>query len=37
MKHVVACLSAREVRQSSFHRLGDPVKLVQDCLCEGKA
>ena len=32
MKHVQACLSAREDRQSSFHRCGGPVRLVQACL-----
>ena len=32
MKHVEACLSAREVRESSFHRRGDPVRLVQSSL-----
>ena len=36
MKHVQACLSAREDRESSFHRCGGPVKLVQDCLCASK-
>ena len=35
MKLVEACLSAREVRESSFHRHEDPVRLVQACLCAG--
>ena len=33
VKLVQACLSAREDRESCFHR---PVRLVQDCLCAGK-
>ena len=36
MKHVEACLSARDVRERSFHRCGDPVRLVQACLCAVK-
>ena len=36
MKHVEACLSAREDRESSFHRCGGTVKLVKACLCVGK-
>ena len=36
MKHVEACLSVREVPESNFHRRGDPVRLVQACLCAGK-
>ena len=36
MKHVQACLSAREDRESSFHLCGSPVRLVQACLCAGK-
>ena len=36
MKHVEACLSARDVRENSFHRRGDPVMLVQACLCAVK-
>ena len=32
MNHVLACLSAREDRESSFHRCGGPVRLVQACL-----
>ena len=35
MKHVEACLSAREDRESSFHRCADTVRLVQACLCTG--
>ena len=29
MKHVQACLRAREDRESCFHRCGGPVRLVQ--------
>ena len=36
MKHVQACLRAREYRESSFHHCGGTVSLVQACLCEGK-
>ena len=36
MKHVQACLSAREERESSLHRCGCTVSLVQACLCDGK-
>ena len=36
MKHLQACLSAREDRESSFHRCGGPVRLVQAFLCAGK-
>ena len=36
MKHVQACFSTREDRESSFHHCGSPVKLVQACLCAGK-
>ena len=36
MKQVLACLSAREDRESSFHNCGGPVRLVQACLCVGK-
>ena len=36
MKHVEACLSAREDRESSFHRCAGTVRLVQACLCKGK-
>ena len=37
MKHVNACLIASEDRESSFHRFGGPVRLVQACLCAGNA
>ena len=33
VKHVQASVSARAYRQSSFHRCGGPVRLVQVCLC----
>ena len=36
MKHVLACLSAREDREGIFHRCGGPLRLVQTCLCAGK-
>ena len=36
MKHVEGCLSAREYRESSFHRCGSPVMLVLVCLCAGE-
>ena len=36
MKHVRSCLSARDDRESSFHRCGGPVRLVQACLYAGK-
>ena len=36
MKHVQACLSAREDREGSFNRCVGPVRLVQACLCAGK-
>ena len=36
MKLVLACLSAREDRESSFHHGGGTVRLVQACLCLGK-
>ena len=35
VKHVQAYLSARDDRESSFHRCGGPVRLVQACLCAG--
>ena len=35
MKHVQACLCAKENRESSFHRCCGPVRLVQACFCEG--
>ena len=36
MKHVDACVSARAYRESSFHRFGGPVRLVQGCLWAGE-
>ena len=36
VEHISACLSAREDRESSFHRCRGPVRLVQACLCAGK-
>ena len=36
MKHVEACLSAIEDRESSFDHLRRTVRLVQACLCAGK-
>ena len=36
MKHVEACLSAGEDRESSFHQGGGPVRLVQASLRVGK-
>ena len=36
MKHMRACLSAREDRESSFDHCGGPVRLVEACLCSGK-
>ena len=36
MKHVQACLSAREDRECSIHCCGCPVWLVQAWLCTGK-
>ena len=36
MKHVQACLSAKEDRKSSFHHCGGHVMLVQACLNAGK-
>ena len=35
MKHVQACLSAREDRESSFQRCGGPLRFLQACLCAG--
>ena len=35
MKHVQACLSVRDGRESSFHRCSGRVSLVQACLCGG--
>ena len=37
MKHVQACLSAREDRKSSFHHCGGSVRLMQASLCAGKS
>ena len=37
MKQVQGCLSAREDRESSFHRCGGPVSLLHACLCAEKA
>ena len=34
MKHVQACLSGIEDRESSFYRCG---RFVQSCLCAGNA
>ena len=36
MKHVLACFSAREDGESSFHHCGGPMRLVQAYLCSGK-
>ena len=36
MKHMEACLSDREDRESSIHRCGGTVRSVQACLCTGK-
>ena len=36
MKHVQACLSAREDRESSFDLCGGRVRLVEACLYSGK-
>ena len=33
MKHVQAGLSAREDRESSFHRCGGTLRFLQACLC----
>ena len=33
VKHVQASSSAREGRESSFHRFGGRVRLVHTCLC----
>ena len=35
-KHVEACLSAREDRDSSIHHCGVTVRLTQSCLRAGK-
>ena len=36
MKLVKACFSDSEDQESSFHRSGGPVRLVQAYLCAGK-
>ena len=36
MNLMQACLSAREDRETVFHRCGGRVKLVQACLCAEK-
>ena len=36
MENEEDCLSARENGESSFHRCGDTVRLVQACLCTGQ-
>ena len=36
MKLVKACFSDNEDQESSFHHCGDPVRVVQACLCTGK-
>ena len=36
MEHVEAGVRARENRESSLHRCGDTVRLVQACLCAVK-
>ena len=36
VKHVQACLSGREFRESCFHHCGGPVKLLQAHLCARK-
>ena len=33
MRHVQACSTSLEDRESSFHHCGGPVMLVQACLC----
>ena len=35
VKHVEACLSSRDDRESSIHRFGGSGSLVQTCLCAG--
>ena len=35
VKHVEACLSARDNRESNFHRCGSPLRWVQAFLCAG--
>ena len=36
MKHVQACFSSIEDRESNFHRCESAVRLVQAYLCVGK-
>ena len=36
MKHVRACLGAREDQESSFDHCGGPVRLEEASLCSGK-
>ena len=36
VKHVEACLSAREDPENSFRHYGCPLRLVQACLCAAK-
>ena len=36
MKHVQACLSAREDQEICFLHCGGPVRLVKACSCVGK-
>ena len=36
MKHVEACLSSRDDRESSLLHRGGPMRFVQVCLCAGK-
>ena len=36
MKHVEACLSGIEDRESCFDHFGSTVRLVQACLCAGR-
>ena len=35
MKHVEACLSSIDDRETSFYRCGGRQRLVQACLCAG--
>ena len=37
VKHVQACWSAREDRESSFHFYGSPVRLDKACLCKERS
>ena len=36
MKHVQACLGAKEDQESSFDHCGGHVRLEEACLCSGK-